>query len=130
MKKAVFALLLAFAPAFAVEDVISEVVDIKFAKRIENKEPVEVSDRFPNTIEKVYCWTKIRAFKTPTYVVHNWYYKDKLMASVKLDVKYSTFRTWSSKRMWKSWVGKWKVEVLDEDGNIIAVKTFEVYKEN
>jgi len=128
MKKFIILLFFTFTPVFAVEDVISEVIDIKFAKKIKNKEPVGVSDSFPNTIKKVYCWTKIRAFKVPTYVVHNWYYKNRLMASVKLDITYPVFRTWSSKKIFKNWIGKWRVEVLDEDGNIIALKEFEIYK--
>jgi hypothetical protein len=128
MKKIILVLLTIFSinQTYAVEDVISEVVDIKLAKKVLNKEPVEVSDTFPNTIKKVYCWTKIRAFKIPTYVVHEWYYKDKKMASVKLDIKYPLFRTWSSKRIIPSWIGNWRVIVKDEEGNIIAVKSFSI----
>jgi len=110
--------------AFSQEDVLVEVVDMKFAKSVENKEPVDVSTFFPSTVKKVYCWTKIRAFKVPTYVVHEWYYKGKLMASVKLDIKSNLFRTWSSKRILPTWKGNWRVIVKDANGSVVASKEF------
>ncbi len=113
-----------FNISFAVEDVLAEVVDIKFAKKVKNKQPAGVSEVFPNDIKKVYCWTRIRAFKVPTYVIHEWYYKDMKMASVKLNITYPLFRTWSSKKIVPRWVGDWKVIVKDENGNIIAIKSF------
>lgn len=78
MKKVVFilALIIGFTNiTFAVENIISEVVDIKFAKEIKNREPIYVSNIFPNDIKKIYCWTKTKAFKVPTYVIHEWYTK-------------------------------------------------------
>lgn len=127
MKKVILilALIIGFTNiTFAVENIISEVVDIKFAKEIKNKEPVNVSNVFPNNIKKIYCWTKVKAFKVSTYIIHEWYYKDRKMASVKLTITYPLFRTWSSKRIIPSWTGNWKVVVKDENGNIIATKSF------
>ena len=106
----------------------TKVVDIKIAKTVENREPVGVDTVFPNSISKLYCWTKVHTDKTPTYIIHEWYYKDKKMASVKLDIKYSTFRTWSSKRILPNWIGNWKCVVKDEKGKEIAQKGFEIVK--
>jgi len=110
----------------AEEDALAEVLDIKFAKKVVNREPVDVSDTFSKDVKKVYCWTKIKAFKVPTFVVHEWYYNDKKMASVKLNITYPVFRTWSSKRIIESWTGKWRVVVKDENGSIIASKEFKI----
>ena len=49
MKKVIFilALIIGFTNiTFSVEYIISEVVDIKFAKEIKNKEPVDISNIF------------------------------------------------------------------------------------
>ncbi|RMD47707.1 MAG: DUF2914 domain-containing protein [Aquificota bacterium] len=108
----------------AEEDSLIEVLDMKVAEKIINREPVDVSDTFPKDIKKVYCWTKIRAFKVPTFILHEWYYKDRKIASVKLKITYPVFRTWSSKRIIESWTGKWRVVVKDENGSIIADKEF------
>ncbi len=110
--------------AFSQEDVLVEVVDMKFAEKIVNRQPVNVSNEFPSNIGKVYCWTKIRAFEVPTYIVHQWYYKGKLMASVKLDIRSPLFRTWSSKRIIPQWKGTWRVVVKDANGSIVASKEF------
>ena len=108
--------------SFSQEDVLVEVVDMKFAEKVVNKEPVNVSNKFPANIGKVYCWTKIKAFEVPTYIVHQWYYKGKLMASVKLDIKSPIFRTWSSKRIIPQWKGTWRVVVKDSNGSVVASK--------
>jgi len=110
--------------SFSQEDVLVEVVDMKFAEKVVNKEPVNVSNKFPANIGKVYCWTKIKAFEVPTYIVHQWYYKGKLMASVKLDIKSPIFRTWSSKRIIPQWKGTWRVVVKDSNGSVVASKEF------
>ncbi len=110
--------------SFSQEDVLAEIVDIKFAEKVVNRVPVNVSTKFPSSIKRVYCWTKVRAFKVPTYIVHQWYYKGKLMASVKLDIRSPLFRTWSSKRIIPAWKGKWRVIVKDANGSIVASKEF------
>jgi hypothetical protein len=112
------------SPVFAEEDALIDVLDMKFAEKIVNREPVNVSNEFPSNIEKVYCWTKIKAYKVPTFIVHEWYYNGRLMASVKLDIRSPIFRTWSSKRIFPKWKGKWMVLVKDENGSIVASKEF------
>ncbi len=125
MYKKIFALAFSiFTISYAFEDPIVDVVDIKIARNVVNREPVGVSDVFSKDIKKVYCWTKVKAFKYPTYIVHQWYYKGKLKASVKLSIKSPVYRTWSSKKIYKGWTGKWRVVVKDEDGSVIASKEF------
>ncbi len=105
----------------------AEVLDMKCATDIKNKEPVGVSSTFDNYVGKVYCWTRIVTDEDlPTYVYHVWYYDDKEMAKVKLDIWSSNFRTWSSKIILPSWIGKWRVVVEDKDGNVLAESQFEI----
>ncbi|RMA97830.1 DUF2914 domain-containing protein [Hydrogenothermus marinus] len=119
------AILFSLNISFAEEKkILAEVLEIKFATKIENREPINIYDEFPKDIKKIYCWTKIKAYQIPTFVIHEWYYNNRLMASVKLPITYYIFRTWSSKRILPIWTGKWKVIVKDERGNIIAEKEF------
>ncbi|ACO04363.1 MAG TPA: DUF2914 domain-containing protein [Persephonella sp.] len=103
-----------------------EVIDMKFARDVVNREPVDVSDRFPPDIGRVYCWTKIKADTVPTKIYHVWYYNEKEMAKVELEIRYPVFRTWSYKTILPQWTGEWKVVVQDEEGNNIYEKTFEI----
>ena len=110
--------------AFSQEDSIVDVIDMKFAEKVVNRVSVNVSTEFPSNIKRVYCWTKVKAFEVPTYIFHEWYYKGKIMASVKLDIRSPLFRTWSSKRIIPAWKGNWRVVVKDANGSIVASKEF------
>lgn len=105
-----------------------EILDMKFAENVVNKEPVNVSDTFDNYVGKVYCWTRVisKVKELPTYIYHVWYYEDTEMARVKLYVWSPNFRTWSSKIILPSWIGEWKVIVEDKDGNVLAEGHFEI----
>jgi len=86
---------------------------------IEDHLPLGVVDTLDNDIEKVYLWTKISELANPTFIVHKWIYKKREMASVKLPVKSSEWRTWSSKKLLPEYVGEWEVQIIDDDDNIL-----------
>ena len=98
---------------------------IAIAKNIVNKEPVGVSDTFYNP-DKLYCFTEVKTDKYPTKIVHIWLYNDNIIAEVPLDVKSSTWRTYSSKTIYRNWKGNWKVEVYSEEGKLIDAKSFKI----
>jgi hypothetical protein len=103
-----------------------EVLDMKFSRDIEDRIPVDVSEVFPPDIGRVYCWTKIKADSVPTKIYHVWYFKNREMARIELDIHYPVFRTWSYKTILPQWIGEWKVVVQDENGNEIYEKSFEI----
>ncbi len=121
-----FFLLIYFGYSYGKSNI--SVVDAALATGIENKNPVGVSDKFPNTVKRVYLWTKIKVQNPPTYIYHVWYYKNREMARIKLYIRYSLFRTWSFKTILPQWTGDWRVQVEDTKGNIIFSKDFTVYK--
>ncbi len=122
----VFILFSFYVHSVYAEDV--EVLEAHLAISVKNRQPVGVAERFPNTVKRVYLWTKIKAKKPPTYIYHVWYYRGKEMAKIKLYIKYSVFRTWSFKTILPQWVGPWRVVVEDINGNPIYEKSFEVYR--
>jgi len=108
----------------------SEIKILKFvcSEDVVNRQPVNVSNVFKTDIDKIYCFTKVKADKTPTYIYHVWYKNDKKVFEVKLNIRYSTYRTWSFKRISNNDVGNWRVELLDENKSKIAEVKFKVVK--
>lgn len=99
---------------------------IEICTNIIDREPVDTDSVFASTVERLYCFTKITNATAPTSVSHIWYYNDKEMAKVELNVKDTAWRTWSSKRIVVSWVGKWRVDVVTADGTVLKSKPFSV----
>jgi len=81
-----------------------------------DRAPVGSGDVFAKEVPKVYCFTRVVGAEEGTQLTHNWYYKGTLKASVKLNVRSSNYRTWSSKTMMPEWAGEWMVEILSADG--------------
>ena len=101
-----------------------EVMEIEFGTGVENRQPVGVDTNFPSTVERVYCFTKIIGAAEPTSVSHVWYYEGEEKARVDLSIKSQAWRTWSSKKILSAWEGRWRVEVVSAEGNVIAGKEF------
>jgi hypothetical protein len=93
---------------------------------VEERELQGEATTFPSDIERIYCWSLITGCEEPTTVEHVWYYGNKEIARVPLDVKYPRMRTWSYKTMMPQWIGDWKVELVDIDGQVLATSLFKV----
>lgn len=125
---AIFLVGLLFLASFvsATESTMIKVEEIKFCTGIENRQPVGVNTSFANTVERIYCYTKIVGASQPTSVAHIWFYNDEEIARVDLNVKSNNWRTWSSKKIQNSWTGKWRVDVVSSEGDLLASKEFTV----
>jgi len=113
---------LAFAqgtPAIVVED-------IQVCTSVENRQPVGADTSFSKDIGQLYCFTKLTSDQDTTSIFHVWYYNDKEMFRIELNVNAKTWRTWSSKRIMDTWTGGWRVDVLSSDGNILTSKQFTI----
>jgi hypothetical protein len=100
-----------------------------FCRSIKDREPQEAAETFPNTLEKVYCFTVILDAGPETHVVHRWYHGDKLMAEIELKAKGDYWRTWSSKGITPGWTGTWRVDVVSADGEVLKSGSFELVAE-
>lgn len=103
-----------------------KVSQMAFCLQIVDREPVGEATSFADTTSKVYCFTKIEGAESETEITHKWYYGDKLMAEVSLPVRSAVWRTNSSKRLVKSWVGEWRVDVVDAEGSVLRSASFTV----
>ena len=104
------------------------VEEMVFCTSVENRTPVEPAAEFNNDVGKVSCFTKIVGVTEASEFYHVYYHNDVEMAKVKLTVKGTPWRTWSNKTIMENWLGDWKVEVQDADGNVIKSGNFKIVK--
>jgi hypothetical protein len=103
-----------------------EVAAAAICKDVVDREAVDVGTRFPNSVPRLYCFTKIVGASQPTEVVHVWSYGDVERARISLAVKSSNWRTYSSKAIQAHETGTWRVDVLDTAGNLLETINFEI----
>jgi len=94
-----------------------------FTTAIIDKEPASKLKNISSDITRIYYFTEITGLNGHT-ISHRWEYNGQVMAEVNFKVNGERWRTWSSKNMLSSWIGKWRVSVLDEGGNIIEQNEF------
>lgn len=96
-------------------------------KTIEAHAPVDEGATFKTDVGKVWVYSKFTMDKDVTSTIkHVYYYKDKLISTVELDVKGTSFRTNSYKTITKNMVGDWKVEITAENGEIYETLNFTI----
>jgi len=113
-------------PSFSLAQEISpvSVIEMAFCKTIKGRNPISIDSIFSDSVERVFCYTKLSSTEDYTSISHVWYYNDTQMAIVDLPVNAKTWRTWSSKRIVKDWAGVWRVDVISSTGNIICSDEF------
>ncbi|MCF7886023.1 MAG: DUF2914 domain-containing protein [Candidatus Marinimicrobia bacterium] len=112
---------------FSEENNIS-VSKMVFCQEVEELQPIKIDSTFADTVDKVYCFTKIKGAQDTIEITHVWSRKGEEMARVPLSVKSSSWRTWSSKQMLESWTGQWRVDVISPEGDVLKSKSFEIKK--
>lgn len=80
---------------------------------------------FGPDVENVAFLTKVEGATGEAFVFHVWTFEGKEVRRVRLPLRASPYRTWSSKRV-KEQPGRWRVEVLDPVGRSLGVVDFTV----
>lgn len=95
-----------------------------FTTEIVEREPVNFILGLTNDESRIYYFTELRGLQGRT-VYHRWEYEGEVIAEVAFDVKGPRLRVWSSKDLVADWTGKWRVQVTDAAGRILAEDSFE-----
>ncbi len=96
---------------------------IAICTAVVDREPQDEGMEFDATVERLYCFTALNG--AVGQVVHAWYQGDSLRAKVTLNKgKAGRWRTHSNKKMAPEWQGQWRVDVLDESGNVLKSAEF------
>ena len=111
-----------------IEKIVSLIVqDIEICKSIKNRTPIGSDVVFTNNVDSLYCFTRIQNPGPKREVRHVWYYDNQMMTQVRYNVKKSTiYRSWTKKTILSNQIGKWRVDIQDNNGTIIGSKNFEI----
>ncbi len=91
-----------------------------------DRKPEGTASSFPADVGRVFAFTKIKGGAEGSSVMHRWIHADKTVAEVKIDVKASPYRVWSSKGIAPGQKGAWKVEIADDAGKVMKTVEFTV----
>lgn len=91
----------------------------QFATDVIGREPEGVAEQFDPFVGKLVYFNQVRDVKAPTSLKHVWIYDDKVELEVDLPVDEEGWRIWSVKKIRSTELGKWRVEVVDESGNVL-----------
>ena len=97
-------------------------------RSVEKREPVNVfaadvrMSQFEGTLS---FFSELKGLQGQQ-VKHIWYFESETMAEITLNVTSPRYRTYSTKNIMNTQTGHWRVDVVDEQGNLIAQKEFRV----
>lgn len=74
---------------------------------------------------KVWFWNRVVGGAGGERIAHVWIFGGEVKLEVGLTIGASHWRTYSNKTLHPGSAGTWTVEARDEDGNVLASKTFE-----
>jgi hypothetical protein len=95
----------------------------QFTSAIENREPIDQITFVSNDVKKVFFFSDLRGLQGHS-VIHRWIHDGKVMAEVRFEVRGPRWRVWSSKDLLPDWLGDWMVEIVTDEGEVIAAETF------
>lgn len=112
---------IAAGPAAAAGNTTVE--EMVFAAGVDSRMPVGVAGEFDAATPRVVCWTKITTPSPPVTIRHVWHREGKRLLEVPLRVIHPAGRYWSIKNVTP---GQWRVEVVNEAGEVLRSSTFVV----
>jgi len=101
-------------------------IETQVCSGINERMPVDSVSEFPSDVEQVFVWCKVTGAEDSTSIHLVWKWQGSEKARVELPVKSSSWRTWSSKKIWPTWTGQWDVEILDAQGDILKSVGFTI----
>ena len=118
------ALISMFMASSALAQITIESIEV--GTSVDDRTLVGAGDMFANDVNTLYCFTKISGAENTPVLKHIWYHGDEEKASVDLTIRTPSFRTWSSKKIWHTWTGEWRVDIVDTAGTVLASKSFTI----
>jgi hypothetical protein len=98
-----------------------------FTLNVENRTPQNIVTEIDNTVNKIYFYTNLRNLSGQK-LKHRWIYNGKNMAEVNFAPQGPRWRVYSSKNLWHNWTGKWSVQVINENNEVLLEKSFNYIK--
>lgn len=93
---------------------------------VKDNKPWNQAVAFPVSAGEIFCLTSFDPVPENTYIYHNWFFRDRLSARIKLSLKPPRWATYSRIYLRAGDKGPWRVEITDQEGNVLAVLRFSV----
>jgi len=116
-------------PRQAVSPAGIQVLRAYVCEAIEQSEPAQAGTSFvPEETggSRLCCFSEIGLPAGPDTVLHVWYWGEREMLRVPLEVRAPRWRTWSAKMVQDDWRGAWRVDITDRAGFILMRLGFSV----
>ena len=103
-----------------------KITELAVTTKIVKGNPIDSVHRISSaSVKALYCFTRLKsATGGETTIHHVWYRDDEKVGDYELPVKGERWRTYSMKMIEKGWAGDWRVEILDNGGNILKTVKF------
>lgn len=98
--------------------------DAVVCERISNFKPVNPAVVFSVSQGEVFCFSAFDPVYEKTAIFHNWYKKNKLIFSMRLVLSVPRWSSFSRVQMRDADKGPWRVEIRDENNNILKILRF------
>lgn len=95
----------------------------QFTTAVENREPIDQVSFVDNDVRSIVFFSDLRRLEGRT-VTHRWLHGGVVRAEVDFEVRGPRWRVWSSKDLMEDWLGDWTVEIVTDEGEVIAAETF------
>ena len=93
---------------------------------LDNFKPLNPSAVFSVQMGSVMCFTAFDRVPTQTSIYHDWIRQDKLIFRKKLVLKPPSWSSVSSIQLREADKGPWRVEIRDNDGNLLRTLRFSI----
>lgn len=93
------------------------------ATGVDNLTPIGVSDKFPSSTKRLFCYTKIIGGEGQK-IKHIWYLDGNKFAERALDIKGDRYRTYGVVSLPAGAKGPGKVDITTEDGKVLTSVDF------
>ena len=103
-----------------------EVVRAQLSHAITEREPVDSIDAIQlhaGESKSIHFYLHLKNLQGKNIRI-NWYHDDKLDSQLALQVHNNNWRTHASKQLDHRRLGPWRVELIDESGNLLAMRNF------
>lgn len=89
------------------------------------RKPMNISDSFPISLKRVYCYSGIRNALSPREIMYEWYFQDQLIDIISIRIGRSVhWRSWTYKSISDSQIGEWYVILRDQITDTALDTTF------
>jgi len=112
------------APEASLEPLSGRVARAGFTTQVVDREPQDSITSLSNDASRILFFSEFRGLEGQT-LSHVWERDGTEMARVAIVVGGSRWRAYSAKNLDPSWLGEWKVNVVDEEGRVLRSESFE-----